>query len=726
MVAATGDAHYLESTDCIYRTILHHSQHARDYDDLPDMHLLTTEEMLASFAAHLGEEDALNAVVTVPNAIADMVEDMTLFPRHPEDKTTFSPLWPEAANNIETTARATAHDLYGDQLPEIVDARLQKELKSIIGYGYATLYSSAAKLVSKSISDGYVVGSRGSVGSSLVARLCGITEVNPLAPHYRCEPCRHAKFDVPAECRTGLDLPDRECPACGKPMIKDGFDIPFEVFLGFEGDKVPDIDLNFSGDYQSTAHKYAEELFGEGFVFRAGTIGTLQEKTAYGLALRYLEEHDRVASRAEVSRLAAGCVGVKRTTGQHPGGLVILPKGYEIAAFTAVQYPADKLDAETITTHFDFASMHDILVKLDILGHDDPTMIHAMEQLTGIPYPQIPLDDKQVMSLFTSPKALGVSAEQLGCPTGTLGVPEFGTPFVRQMLVDTQPTTMEELIRISGLSHGTGVWLGNARDIIAAKIAVLSQCICTRDDIMNYLIAIGMPAKLSFDIMEHVRKGRRLTEPMQRAMHEAQVPQWFIDSCLKIGYMFPKGHAVAYVIMALRVAWFKLYHPLAYYAAYFSIRAKGFDALEMARPLPHIQQMIAAINSTEERSQTEKDKESLVSLEVLLEMALRGFAMLPPDLYKSEATAFVMEGNALRAPFTALKGFGELAAQAIVEQRKDPFVSIEDLRTRTKVSSAGIDLLSRAGALKDLSNTNQLDFMQMLQMTNGEDSELPF
>lgn len=726
LVVATGDAHYLESADSIHRSILHHSQHSRDYDDLPDLHLLTTEEMLQAMAAHLGEEDALRVAVTNPNIIADMVEEITLFPRHPEGKTTFSPLWPEAAEDIQTAACRTAQELYGDELPPVVAARLQKELASIIGYGYATLYSSAAKLVRKSIADGYVVGSRGSVGSSLVARLCGITEVNPLSPHYRCLHCRKAHFDVPAECRTGLDLPDRDCPDCGHRMLKDGYDIPFEVFLGFEGDKVPDIDLNFSGDYQSTAHKYAEELFGEGFVFRAGTIGTLQEKTAYGLALRYLEEHGRQASRAEVSRLAEGCVGVKRTTGQHPGGLVILPKGYEIASFTAVQYPADKAETETVTTHFDFASMHDILVKLDILGHDDPTMIHALEQLTGIPYADIPLDDPQVMSLFTSPAALGVTADKLGCPTGTLGVPEFGTQFVRQMLVDTQPTTMEELIRISGLSHGTGVWLGNTRDIIAQKIATLSQCICTRDDIMNYLIAIGMPAKTSFDIMEHVRKGRRLTPAMQQAMHEAGVSQWFIDSCLKIGYMFPKGHAVAYVIMALRVAWFKLYHPLAYYAAYFSIRAKGFDALEMARPVEQIRQLVADLNNAEERSLTDKDKESLVSLEVLLEMSLRGFAMLPPDLYKSDAMRFQIEGRALRAPFTALRGFGELAAQSIVQQRKDPFVSIEDLKGRSKVSSAGIDLLSRVGALKELSNSNQLDFMQMLQTEQGENKERPY
>ncbi|NLB38764.1 MAG: PolC-type DNA polymerase III, partial [Clostridiales bacterium] len=726
MVVATGDAHYLESEDSVYRSILHHSQHSRDYDDLPDLHLLTTQEMLDAMTPHLGEEDALRAVVTNPNAIADMVEDITLFPRHPEGKTTFSPLWPEAAEEIETVAHHTAHELYGDELPPVVAARLQKELSSIIGYGFATLYSSAAKLVSKSIADGYVVGSRGSVGSSLVARLCGITEVNPLAPHYRCEHCRHASFDVPAECRTGLDLPDKACPGCGQKMLKDGYDIPFEVFLGFEGDKVPDIDLNFSGDYQSTAHQYAEELFGQGYVFRAGTIGTLQEKTAFGLAMRYLEDHDRQASRAEVSRLAAGCVGVKRTTGQHPGGLVILPQGYEIASFTAVQYPADKAETETVTTHFDFASMHDILVKLDILGHDDPTMIHALEQITGIPYTDIPLDDPQVMSLFKSPEALGVTAKQLGCPTGTLGVPEFGTQFVRQMLVDTQPTTMEELIRISGLSHGTGVWLGNARDIIAKQIATLSQCICTRDDIMNYLIGLGMPAKVSFDIMEHVRKGRRLTQGMQQAMHEASVPQWFIDSCLKIGYMFPKGHAVAYVIMALRVAWFKLYHPLAYYAAYFSIRAKGFDALDMARPVEQIQRMVDDLANSEERNLTDKDKESLVSLEVLLEMGLRGFAMLPPDLYKSDATRFMIEGNALRAPFTSLKGFGEQAAQSVVEQRKEPFVSIEDLSQRTKVSSAGIDLLTRAGALRELSDTNQLDFMQMLNLQEVDDSGLPF
>lgn len=709
-VVATGDVHYLEKEDSAFRRILQFSQNVRSYDTQPEVYFRTTEEMLKEFA-FLGEEKAEEIVIDNPLAIVERVGDISLYPKHPENKTTFSPVWETAEDDIRTMTMQRAHELYGEELPGIISARLKKELDSIIGYGYATLYSIANKLVANSLANGYIVGSRGSVGSSLVATMCGITEVNPLPPHYRCPKCRTSVFDVPKECKVGVDLPDRLCDCCGTKMVKDGFDIPFEVFLGFKGDKVPDIDLNFSGEYQGRAHAYVEELFGVGYVFRAGTIGTLQEKTAYGLVLKYLRENEKTATNAEVDRLVQGCVGVKRTTGQHPGGMVILPKQYDIAQFTAVQHPADKEEKGIVTTHYDFNSMHDILVKLDILGHDDPTIIHRLEELTGAPYSEIPLDDQKVMSLFTSPEALGVTPEQIGCETGTLGVPEFGTPFVRQMLMDTKPHTMEELIRISGLSHGTDVWLGNAKDIILSHTAQLKDCICIRDDIMNYLISIGVPAKPAFDIMENVRKGKKLSAPdMESTMREHAVPEWFIESCKKIGYLFPKGHAVAYVTMALRVAWYKVYHPLAYYAAYFSIRCSGFDAETMIRPIDYLRRMLDDLKNKDPKELSGKEKDEIVALEVVIEMNARGFRFLPVDLYKSEVSSFVMEDGALRCPFNALSGFGEQAAQTIVEERARPFLSIEDLKKRTKVTAAGVEMLKACGAIRDISETDQITF----------------
>lgn len=710
-VVATGDVHFLEPEDSVYRSILQFSQNVRNFDIQPALHFKTTEEMLEEFS-YLGKEMAEEVVIDNPAKVAAMIGDISLYPKHPENKTTFAPVWESAEEDIRTMTMEKAHLLYGDELPSIIQERLKKELDAIIGYGYATLYSIANKLVQNSLSNGYVVGSRGSVGSSLVATMCGITEVNPLPPHYRCKKCRRAHFDVPKEYRVGVDLPDKICDTCGELMAKDGFDIPFEVFLGFKGDKVPDIDLNFSGDYQARAHAYVEELFGTGFVFRAGTIGTLQSKTAYGLVLKYLRENEKEVSNTEVDRLVQGCVGVKRTTGQHPGGMVILPKEYDIAQFTAVQHPADKDEKGIITTHYDFNSMHDILVKLDILGHDDPTIIHMLERLTGVHYSEIPLDDQKVMSLFVSPEALGVSAQDINCPTGTLGVPEFGTPFVRQMLVDTKPTTMAELVRISGLSHGTDVWLGNAKDLILSGTAELKECICIRDDIMNYLITMGMPAKMSFDIMENVRKGKKL-EPgpdMENAMREHQVPEWFIESCKKIGYLFPKGHAVAYVTMALRIAWFKVYYPLAYYAAYFTIRSAGFDAETMLCPSAYIKKMLEDLQAIDVKEQTGKDKDEIVALEVVLEMNARGFSFLPVDLYKSEVKEFVIEGNALRCPFTSLKGFGDQAAISIVEERSQPFLSTEDLKKRTRITNTGVEMLRKCGTLEDLSDTNQISF----------------
>lgn len=710
-VVATGDVHFLDPQDSVFRAILQASQGFKDADFQPPLYFKTTGEMLEEFS-YLGKEKAHEVVIDAPKMIADRIGKISLFPPHPEGKTTFSPFWETAEDDIKNMTWNKAHELYGDELPELVQKRIDKELGSIIGYGYATLYSIANKLVTKSLNDGYVVGSRGSVGSSFVAFLTGITEVNALPPHYRCTKCRKAWFDIPPQYTIGVDLPDKKCPECGQDLVKDGFDIPFEVFLGFKGDKVPDIDLNFSGEYQPTAHAYVKELFGEKYVYRAGTIGTVAEKTAFGYVLKYLEERGRTASQAEKERLAAGCVGVKRTTGQHPAGMVVLPKAYDICQFTAVQHPADDLECGITTTHYDFSSMHDILVKLDILGHDDPTMLHMLEGLTGINYKNIPLGDKGVMSLFSSPEALGVTPDDLGgCKTGTLGVPEFGTAFVRQMLEDTHPSTMQELIRISGLSHGTDVWLGNAKDLIDNGIAPLSQCLCTRDDIMNQLMQMGVPAKMAFDTMEFVRKGKGLKPEMADAMHEHNVPSWFEDSCRKIKYMFPKGHAVAYVTMALRVAWYKVYRPLAYYAAYFTIRGDGFDGCTMVGSLEHIRNKMREINELDQNKQaTQRDKEAMTALEMVQEMMARGFEFLPCDLYKSDVKNFLMEDGKLRIPFTSLSGLGESVAQAIVEARSTPFISIEDLRIRGKVSASIIDLLREQGCLKGLAETSQVSF----------------
>ncbi len=712
-VVATGDVHYLNKEDSVFRAVLQCAQNIKDYDIEPEVYFRTTDEMLEEFS-YLGKELAQKVVIHNPQKIADKIGEVALYPKHPENKTTFAPRWESAEDDIRNMAMNRAHELYGDPLPKLIQDRLDKELKAIIGYGYATLYSIANKLVANSLENGYLVGSRGSVGSSLVATLCNITEVNPLPPHYHCEECRTVDFDVPKEYQVGVDLPPKICPHCNKRLKQDGYDIPFEVFLGFKGDKVPDIDLNFSGEYQAKAHAYVEELFGEGFVFRAGTIGTLRDKTAYGLVQKYLRESGKTATNAEIDRLVAGCVGVKRTTGQHPGGMVILPKEYQIEQFTAVQHPADKSELGIVTTHYDFGSMHDILVKLDVLGHDDPTMIYQLEKLTGVHYTDIPLNDPAVMSLFISPEALGVTSEQIQCATGTLGVPEFGTGFVRQMLVDTKPTTMAELIRISGLSHGTDVWLGNAQDLILSDTASLKDCICIRDDIMNYLISMGLSAKLSFDIMENVRKGKKLAPGthMEDAMREKKVPEWFIESCKKIGYMFPKGHAVAYVMMALRIAWFKVHHPLAYYSAYFGIRSKGFDAeLMLAQPM-YLKHMLAELLSKDTKDLQGKDKDTIVALEIVIEMNERGFSFLPVDLNHSAATEFLMVGERqLRCPFTSLPGFGEQAAYSIVdERRKHPFISEEDLKKRTKITQTGIDQLRRCGGLSELSATNQISF----------------
>jgi DNA polymerase-3 subunit alpha (Gram-positive type) len=714
-VVATGDVRFLDPEDAIYRTIIKNSLPLEKdgCDEQPPLYLKTTDEMLEDFA-WLGEEKAREIVIGNPSKIASLVGSISLYPPHPENKTTFAPVWEDAEESVRNMAEKNAGERYGSPLPQLVRERLDKELRAINGYGYATLYSIANKLVKKSQDDGYMVGSRGSVGSSFAATMCGITEVNPLPPHYLCKPCNVVDFDVPAACQTGLDLPDKACMKCGKLFEKDGYDIPFEVFLGFEGDKVPDIDLNFCSEYQAMAHAYVEELFGHGYVFRAGTIGTLQEKTAFGLVLKYLEERSLQVSQAEKTRLAQGCIGVKRTTGQHPGGMVIVPKTYEINQFTAIQRPANDMDSQAITTHYDFRSMHDILVKVDVLGHDDPTMIKKMEELSGIHYQDIPMDDSKVRSLFRTPEALGLTKELLQWSTGTLGIPEFGTIFVRGILDDTQPETMADLIRISGLSHGTEVWAGNSRELILSKTASLSECICTREDIMVTLMDKGLGSKMAFDIMERVRKGNGLTAAMEQEMREHDVPDWFIKSCWKIAYMFPKGHAVAYVTMAIRVGWFKINRPLVYYAAYFSIRGKEFNALTMCKPVSFIRESIDTLRKIGQRDMSDKNEKELVILELVHEMNLRGFRFLTVDLYKSDANQFLIEGNSLRCPFTALNGFGESAAQGILNVRSEPFISIEDLKIRAKISSPAIELLRESGALNGLTDSNQVDFFSLI------------
>ena len=706
-VVATGDVHFLDPKDAVGRAIIQAGMKFDDADLQPPLYFHTTDEMLKEFS-YLGAEKAKEVVIDNPRKIADMVEEIRLFPKHPKGEDTFQPYWDFAEDMIQDMTWSTAREMYGDPLPEIVESRLTKELKSIVGYGYCTLYAIAQKLVSRSLEDGYLVGSRGSVGSSLVARMCGITEVNALPPHYRCTRCHKGFFDVDkSQYHVGVDLPDKDCPECGQKLTKDGFDIPFEVFLGFEGDKVPDIDLNFSGEYQNRAHHYVEELFGHDHVFRAGTISGLADKTAYGYVLKYLEERNIQAGNAEKERLALECTGVKRTTGQHPGGMVVVPLEYEIYDFTAVQHPADDLESDFTTTHFDFNSMHDILVKLDCLGHDDPTMLHELEILTGINFKEIPLDDPAVRSLFASPDALGVTSEEILCNTGTYGVPEFGTAFVRGMLEETKPKAMEELLRISGLSHGTDVWLGNAQELIASGTATLSECVCCRDDIMNYLIDKGVKPKLAFTTMESVRKGKGLKPEMEQAMVENQVPDWFMDSCKKIKYMFPKGHAVAYVTMALRVAWFKVHEPLAYYCAYFTVRGDGFDATTMILSPEAARARIKEIRGMDKP--TARDKDTATCLELVLEMNLRGIRFLPVDLYRSDVRRFLIEDGNIRCPFISLPGLGESAAAQIAEARKEgEFLSIEDLRVRGKAGSAVIDMLRSHGALEGLTETNQI------------------
>ncbi|HHW32084.1 MAG TPA: PolC-type DNA polymerase III [Clostridiaceae bacterium] len=704
-VVATCDVHFMDPEDEVFRRILMAGQGYEDADRQAPLYFRTTDEMLKEFS-YLGEEEAYNVVVGNTNKIADMIDVLA-----PVPEGTFPPKMEGAADEIKIMAEERAKEIYGYPLPEIVEQRLEKELNSIIKNGFSVMYLIAQKLVAKSLSDGYLVGSRGSVGSSFVAYMVGITEVNSLQPHYVCPRCKYSEFITDGSYECGFDLPDKECPRCGQQLKKDGYDIPFETFLGFDGDKEPDIDLNFSGKYQPVAHKYVEELFGKGHVFRAGTIATVAEKTAYGFVKNYLEERGIAVTNAEMNRLIKGCTGIKRTTGQHPGGIMIVPNDKEIYDFSPIQRPADDTSSNVITTHFDYHFLHGSILKLDILGHDDPTVIRMLEDLTGVKAQTIPIGEKATMSIFSSTEALGIKPEDINSEVGTFGIPEFGTKFVRQMLVDTKPKTFSELIRISGLSHGTDVWLNNAQDIIREGIATLSECICCRDDIMLFLIHSGLPSKTAFKIMEDVRKGKGLKEEYVEIMKEKGVPQWYIDSCNKIKYMFPKAHAAAYVMMAFRIAWFKVYYPEAFYATYFTVRADDFDAELMAYGQDKVKN---AINELEKKGNemTQKEKNVLTILEVVNEMYARGIKFLPVHLYKSDATEFRIYPDGIRPPLTALQGLGSAAAQNICEARMNgEFLSKEDLRTRAKLSKTVIEILEQHGCLEDLPESNQLSWI---------------
>lgn len=704
---ATGDVHFLDPEDEAYRRILMAGQGFPDADNQAPLYLKTTEEMLKEFA-YLGEDRAYEVVITNPNKIADMLDPIRPIPRE-----NYPPKIEGSAEELETMCREKAKRMYGDPLPEIVQARLDRELKSIIGNGYDVMYMIAQKLVSKSLQDGYLVGSRGSVGSSLVAFMSDITEVNSLAPHYLCPECKYFELHENEGVGCGVCLPDKVCPRCGTPLKKEGFSVPFETFLGFNGDKVPDIDLNFSGEYQPHIHKYTGELFGHDHVFRAGTIATVAEKTAYGYVKKYMEERGIECSRAEENRLAAGCTGIRRTTGQHPGGIVVVPKEVEIYDFCPVQHPADDPTSDIITTHFEYHSIDANLLKLDELGHDDPTIIKHLEDLTGVNAQEIPLDDPDVMSLFTSNKALHYvddAPDPILGDLGCLAVPEFGTKFVRGMVKDTKPTTFDDLLCISGLSHGTDVWLGNAADLVASGIP-LNECICCRDDIMNYLIGKGVEPKLAFQTMESVRKGKGLKPEMEEAMKANNVPDWYIDSCKKIKYMFPKAHAVAYVMMAFRIAWFKVHKPLAFYSAYFSVRAKGFDASCMIKGDAVCLDKIRELHRKDvDKTISAAEKDTQTTLEVCHEFYKRGFIFEPMDVYKSDATKFIVTEKGLIPPFTSMPGIGEQAALNIVEERKKGrFLSAEELSVRCpKVSKSVIELLGEIGALGSMPRSTQI------------------
>ncbi len=710
-VLATGDVHYLKENDAIFRSIIQCAEGYSDADNQAPLYYRTTEEMLNEFY-YLPEEKRREIVIDNPRMVADMCEKLESFPRDH----LYTPEMENADEDLRQMCEKNAKNLYGDPLPEIVAKRLERELTSIIKNGYSVLYLIAHKVVKKSLSDGYLVGSRGSVGSSFAATMADITEVNPLQPHYVCPNCKFSDFDIDmAKYDCGIDMPKRNCPHCNTELLRLGFNIPFEVFMGFDGDKVPDIDLNFSGTYQPVVHKYIEELFGDKYVFRAGTIGGVADKTAIGYAKKYCEEYNLGRPpMAEILRMSQGCIDVKRTTGQHAGGVVIVPKAYDINNFTPLQYPANDPSQGIITTHFTFKSLHDTLLKADILGHDDPTVIRMLEDLTGIDAKKdVPLDDPKVMELFLSPAPLGVTEEQIGSKTGTYGIPEFGTDFTRKMLEDTKPTTFSDLVKISGLSHGTDVWLGNAQDLILSGTTTISGCICTREDIMNTLILHGCDSFKSFDTMEKVRKGKGIPDKYIEHIREHGIPEWFIDSCNKIKYMFPKAHAAAYVTMALRIAWFKVYKPHQYYATYFTVRADDF---EIGIAQMTVDEINAALKELHQQpSLTAKEKGKIIMLEMVLEMKMRNIEFCNIDIYKSEALDFtVTEDNLIRPPLNAVPKLGETAAKSIVEAREiEPFKSQDDLLLRTKLSSTLMQFLEECGCLKDLPKSQQISLFDL-------------
>ncbi|MBM7543539.1 DNA polymerase-3 subunit alpha (Gram-positive type) [Weissella beninensis] len=703
-VIATGDVHYLNPEDAIYRKVLVKSQggaNPLNRTNLPDLHFKTTDELLAEFS-FLGAELAQKIVVDNPKKLATTIQEVK-----PLKEKLYTPNMEGAEAEIERRTYETARQLYGQTLPDVVTKRIEKELKSIIGNGFSVIYLISQRLVAKSNKDGYLVGSRGSVGSSVVATFIGITEVNPLPPHYRCPKCQYSEFFTKGEYESGYDLPDKICPNCEAPLVGDGQNIPFETFLGFKGNKVPDIDLNFSGDYQPIAHNYTKVMFGENNVFRAGTIGTVADKTAYGYVKAYEREAEIELRSAEEERLAKGATGVKRTTGQHPAGILVVPDYMDIYDFTPIQYPADDVTATWKTTHFDFHSIHDNILKIDILGHDDPTMIRTLQDLSGIDPQTIPTDDPGVMSLFSSPEVLGVTSDAIYSKTGTLGIPEFGTRFVRGMLEQTHPKNYSELLQISGLSHGTDVWLGNADELIKDGTATIANVIGTRDKIMTDLINYGMESESAFQIMEKVRKGKGISPEYQEEMHAVGVPQWYIDSCLKIKYMFPRAHAAAYVLMALRVAYFKVYFPMLYYSAYFSVRADNFDVVAMANGKDSVKAAINELNK--QGDNTAKDKELMTVLELANEALERGIIFKMVDIEKSDATTWLIEDNTLLAPFNVLPGLGDNVAKQIIAARAEQaFISKEDLKRRGKVSNTLIEFMTQQHALDDLPDENQL------------------